>query len=66
MEGDYAESIKKVIAILIKQACKPRSYVSSKLQLTYLLTGVKCRAASIARKTTKKKSTNIYLLEKDK
>ena len=42
----------------IKQARKPRSYASLKLRLThsqylltYLLTGVKCRATSVAKKT---------------
>ena len=33
-----------------KQARKPRSYASPKLRLTHLLTGVKCRATSVAKK----------------
>ena len=32
-----------------KQARKPRSYASPKLRLTHLLTGVKCRATSVAK-----------------
>ena len=35
---------------LQKQARKPRSYASSKLRLNYSLTGVKCRATSVAKK----------------
>ena len=35
-----------------KQARMPRSYASSKLRLTDLPTGVKCRAASVAKKLT--------------
>ena len=36
----------------MKQACKPRSYASLKLcPLTYSVTGVKCRATSVAKKT---------------
>ena len=38
-----------------KQARKPRSYASPKLRLTYLLTGVKCRATSVAKKPTLRK-----------
>ena len=38
-----------------KQARKPRSYASSKLRLTDLPTGVKCRATSVAKKNTYKK-----------
>ena len=36
---------------LIEQACKPRSYASSKLRLTHslTLTGVKCRATSVGK-----------------
>ena len=33
-----------------KQARKPRSYASSKLRACLLLTGVKCRATSVAKK----------------
>ena len=33
----------------VKQARKPRSYASPKLRLTDLLTGVKCRATSVAK-----------------
>ena len=36
--------------ILKKQARKSRSYASLKLRLTDLLTGVKCRATSVAKK----------------
>ena len=47
-----------------KQARKPRSYASSKLRLTdsltHLLTGVKCRATSVA------KNTQCVLLHKIK
>ena len=32
-----------------KQARKPRSYASSKLRACHLLTGVKCRATSVAK-----------------
>ena len=35
---------------LFQQARKPRSYASSKLRLTHSLTGVKCRATSVAKK----------------
>ena len=38
---------KKVLGF--KQARKPRSYASSKLRLTYRLTGVECRATSVAK-----------------
>ena len=38
------------ISFLLKQACKPRSYASSKLRACHLLTGVKCRATSVAKK----------------
>ena len=35
---------------LQKQACKPRNYASSKLCVAKSLTGVKCRATSVAKK----------------
>ena len=35
--------------VTFNQARKPRSYASPKLRLTYLLTGVKCRATSVAK-----------------
>ena len=37
------------ILIAFKQARKPRSYGSPKLRLTDSLTGVKCRATSVAK-----------------
>ena len=37
------------IFVLHKQARKPRSYASSKLLPTHSLTGVKCRATSVAK-----------------
>ena len=40
-----------LVAILFEQARKPRSYASPKLRLTHLLTGVKCRATSVAKNT---------------
>ena len=36
-----------------KQARKPRSYASPKLRPTQRLTGVKCRATSVAKKSPK-------------
>ena len=33
----------------LEQARKPRSYASSKLRACHLLTGVKCRATSVAK-----------------
>ena len=38
---------------LWKQARKPRSFASSKLRLTDLLTGVECRATGVAKKVKK-------------
>ena len=52
---DVTEPIKSLQMKINKQAPKPRSYASPKLcpltdSLTYLLTGVKCRATSVAKK----------------
>ena len=48
-----------------KQARKPRSYASSKLRLTDsltdLLTGVKCRATSVAKKFKIQTDKSIHL-----
>ena len=41
--------VEKVEKLSRKQACKPRSYASPKLRLTDSLTGVKCRATSVAK-----------------
>ena len=46
----YVQSIKKIGREGTKQARKPRSYASSKLRPSDLLTGVKCRATSVAKK----------------
>ena len=45
-------SLLKTILVRHQQARKPRSYASLKLcPLTYSVTGVKCRATSVAKKT---------------
>ena len=56
---------------LFEQARKPRSYASPKLRpthsLTYLLTGVKCRATSVAKKSpfnTERRWRKQYLCER--
>ena len=52
----------------MKQARKPRSYASPKLRLTYrltyLLTGVKCRATSVAKNNTTNTKLSLFLLMK--
>ena len=51
------------VPMKLKQARKPRSYASPKLcplnhLITYLLTGVKCRATSVAKKVLGQKRCN--------
>ena len=49
-------------SLVKKQARKPRSYASSKLRLNYSLTGVKCRATSVANNCMSLASKNILVL----
>ena len=46
---NYKIVIYYIYAYMQKKACKPQSYASSKLWPTHSLTGVKCRATSVAR-----------------
>ena len=39
-----------IVKVILKQACKPQSYSSMKLQHSHLITGVKCRATCVAKK----------------
>ena len=55
-DNDKGENADKTHNMLyFQQARKAPSYASSKLRLTHLLTGVKCRATSVAKKKVESK-----------